>query len=396
MRRARRQDQPSRLSSDLDAELRPAQSVRSDRIDRHPLRSRRLSAELPARPAAIRGAQAKADRASRRQGRRPGQARLGTIPDGPLLKLGVENEQVALLRKRLDIPAETQTPTNEASTSRCSKRCGTSSSPMALFPTAWSAPARGGCSTAARRSRVRPATRRGSERCLINMERWRWLPHDLGAYYVTVNIPEFMLRVVEDDKRGPHHARGRRQDRQADADVLQRRCRRSCSVRIWNVPTSIKIEEIGPYLRQEAPGSSAAAAGTPPCSSVTTCASKYGGREIDPAAVDWNQVDIRNSEIYPAPGPGNVLGRVKFVFPNKHDVYMHDTPQKFLFAQCRPGRKPWLHAGAKSRSAGRRAAEARPGLEPGADHLGHRDRLRPARCPADRRFRSTSPTSPLR
>ena len=35
---------------------------------------------------------------------------------------------------------------------------------------------------------------------LINMERWRWLPHDLGPYYVTVNIPEFMLRVVEDDK----------------------------------------------------------------------------------------------------------------------------------------------------------------------------------------------------
>jgi murein L,D-transpeptidase YcbB/YkuD len=59
---------------------------------------------------------------------------------------------------------------------------------------------------------------------------------------------------------------------------------------------------------------------------------RYGGRDIDPATVDWNRMDIRNFELYQPPGSGNVLGRVKFVFPNKHDVYMHDTPQKHLFA----------------------------------------------------------------
>ena len=52
--------------------------------------------------------------------------------------------------------------------------------------------------TASRPMQPNPATIRA---VLINMERWRWLPHDLGAYYVTVNIPEFMLRVVEDDKQ---------------------------------------------------------------------------------------------------------------------------------------------------------------------------------------------------
>jgi murein L,D-transpeptidase YcbB/YkuD len=60
---------------------------------------------------------------------------------------------------------------------------------------------------------------------------------------------------------------------------------------------------------------------------------RYGGREIDPGAIDWNRVDIRNLEIYQPPGPDNVLGRVKFVFPNKHNVYMHDTTQKQLFAK---------------------------------------------------------------
>ncbi|HEY6669362.1 MAG TPA: L,D-transpeptidase family protein, partial [Methyloceanibacter sp.] len=57
------------------------------------------------------------------------------------------------------------------------------------------------------------------------------------------------------------------------------------------------------------------------------------GREIDPDTIDWGRVDIRNYELYQPPGPDNVLGTVKFVFPNKHDVYMHDTTQKNLFAQ---------------------------------------------------------------
>ena len=100
----------------------------------------------------------------------------------------------------------------------------------------------------------------------------------------------------------------------------------------WNVPTSIKVEEIRPYLREEASGS-AAAAGTPPCFSATICASDMPGGSVDPASIDWNRMDIRTLEIFQPPGPDNVLGRVKFVFPNKHDVYMHDTPQKFLFAK---------------------------------------------------------------
>ena len=52
---------------------------------------------------------------------------------------------------------------------------------------------------------------------------------------------------------------------------------------------------------------------------------------MDPSRLDWDRVDIRNLNIYQPPGPDNVLGNLKFVFPNKHDVYMHDTTQKFMF-----------------------------------------------------------------
>jgi len=58
-----------------------------------------------------------------------------------------------------------------------------------------------------------------------------------------------------------------------------------------------------------------------------------GDRQVDPSRIDWNKTDIRSLDIYQPPGPDNVLGNLKFVFPNKFDVYIHDTPLKFLFAK---------------------------------------------------------------
>jgi murein L,D-transpeptidase YcbB/YkuD len=55
------------------------------------------------------------------------------------------------------------------------------------------------------------------------------------------------------------------------------------------------------------------------------------GRVIRPSRINWAKVDIRRIPIVQGPGPGNPLGRMKFIFPNAHDVYMHDTPDKHLF-----------------------------------------------------------------
>ena len=55
------------------------------------------------------------------------------------------------------------------------------------------------------------------------------------------------------------------------------------------------------------------------------------GRRIDAWDVDWYRADIRNFAIYQPPGGGNALGVVKFLFPNRHAVYLHDTPNKGLF-----------------------------------------------------------------
>ncbi len=86
---------------------------------------------------------------------------------------------------------------------------------------------------------------------LINMERWRWLPHDLGSFYVNVNIPEFMLRVMSDGKPSfTTRVVVGKVDKQTP--IFSRDMQTIVFGPYWNVPTSIKVEEIRPYLRQEA------------------------------------------------------------------------------------------------------------------------------------------------
>ena len=250
------------------------------------------------------------------------------IPDGPVLKLGVMDERVALLRKRLDMPADTADATrfDEQVLDAVRKfQLAHGSIPDGMV----------GAGTRALLNSVGQHPRQvGSpariRSVLINMERWRWLPHDLGSFYVNVNIPEFMLRVMSDDK--PTYTTRvvvGKVDKQTP--IFSRDMQEIVFGPFWNVPTSIKVEEIRPYLREEASWFGGGAWNTA-VFQRHDLRIRYAGRELDPAAIDWNRVDIRTLELFQPPGPANVLGRVKFVFPNKHDVYMHDTPQKFLFA----------------------------------------------------------------
>ncbi|HEV7464168.1 MAG TPA: L,D-transpeptidase family protein [Methyloceanibacter sp.] len=262
----------------------------------------------------------------------PAKPAVVMIPDGPVLKLGVDDEQVALLRKRLDVPSEVgaSDTTFDESVLDAVRR----------FQFAHGAAPDGLVGAGTRRLLNNPqqqpqhasASPSLVRALLINMERWRWLPHDLGPYYVTVNIPEFMLRVVEDNK--PVHTTRvvvGKPDKQTP--IFSNEMQEIVFGPFWNVPTSIKVEEIRPYVRQEASWLFGGGGFNTSVFQRHNLRVKYLGREVDPAAVDWNRIDIRNTEIYQPPGPDNVLGKVKFVFPNKHDVYMHDTPQKFLFAQ---------------------------------------------------------------
>jgi len=246
-----------------------------------------------------------------------------TIPDGPVLKLGVEHEQVALLRKRLEIsPGANETKFDEAVLEA-----------VRQFQSSHGSVADGMVGAGTRRllnggQRQEPV---GSpariKQILVNMERWRWLPHDLGAFYVTVNIPEFTLRVVEEGTP-IHTARVVVGKPDKQTPVISDEMEEVVFNPYWNVPNSIKMEEIAPYF-----GGGGGFFGGWDTSVLQRhgLRIKYGNRVIDPDSIDWSRNDLRNFDLVQPPGPSNVLGRVKFLFPNKHDVYMHDTTQKFLF-----------------------------------------------------------------
>ena len=246
-----------------------------------------------------------------------------TIPDGPTLKFGMEHEQVALLRKRLDVPAgSSETKFDEAMLEA-----------VRQFQSSHGVVADGIVGAGTRRllnQGERPHNVGSPARIdtiLVNMERWRWLPHDLGPFYVTVNIPEFLLRVVEDGK--PIHTTRvvtGKPDKQTP--VISDEMEEVVFNPYWNVPNSIKMEEIAPFMGQ---GGGFFGGGDTSILQRHGLLIRYGGRDVDPDSIDWSQNDIRNFDLVQPPGPTNVLGRVKFVFPNKHDVYMHDTTQKFLF-----------------------------------------------------------------
>jgi L,D-transpeptidase YcbB len=249
------------------------------------------------------------------------------LPAGPLLKLGVADPQVALLRTRLDVPAGSNAELYDEAVFEAVKK----------FQAEHHTAADGVVGPGTRRLLNNPHLRAmGSpaqiKKILLNMERWRWLPQDQGSFYVTVNIPEFMLRVVNDGETA-YTTRVVVGKTNTPTPVFSNEMKTVVFGPYWNVPTSIKVGEIRPYVRRSSGGWFGGGGWNTTVFQRHDLRIKYGGREVDPASLDWSRVDIRQLHLYQPPGPSNVLGRVKFMFPNKHDVYMHDTPQKHLFAK---------------------------------------------------------------
>jgi L,D-transpeptidase YcbB len=252
------------------------------------------------------------------------------IPDGPVLKLGVEHEQVALLRKRLEVPATDGAKETvfdgdvEQAVRRFQEERG-------YRPDGLVGP---GTRRVLNGEQQRSSSPSKTRLILLNMERWRWLPNDLGSFYVTVNIPEFTLRVMEEGKTAfTTRVVVGKPDKQTP--IFSNEMQEIVFNPYWNVPNSIKMEELLPSIRGGGDWFFGGGGGGWDTSVFARNGLRValGTKEVDPSMLDWNRIDIRSLNVYQPPGPDNVLGTVKFLFPNKHDVYMHDTTQKNLFAK---------------------------------------------------------------
>ncbi|MEN8258755.1 MAG: L,D-transpeptidase family protein [Thermodesulfobacteriota bacterium] len=158
-----------------------------------------------------------------------------------------------------------------------------------------------------------------------NMERWRWIPHDLGRRYILVNIADFTLKVFDNSQKvlesrvvvgKPHRSTPLFSD-SVEYLVINP---------YWYLPETIIVEDVAPkiisdpdYLARQR---------------IKVFAMGSNERqELDPAAIDWAGISKENLpyKLRQEPGPLNALGRVKIMFPNKFSIYLHDTPRQELF-----------------------------------------------------------------
>ncbi len=161
------------------------------------------------------------------------------------------------------------------------------------------------------------------KKLLANMEEWRWMPTDMGDFYVWNNIPEFTQRVVKDGEvlRKERIVAG---EISKQTPIFTRPMRKITFRPTWIVPDSIKVRELWPDMLRG--GSLMREWGL----EVRT----KDGQPLDWRKMHWAAIDIREYDVIQPNGPKSVLGKVKFSFPNQHTVFMHGSlaKDKFMFS----------------------------------------------------------------
>ena len=231
-----------------------------------------------------------------------------TIANGKTLKPGMSDPRVPTLRQRLELPAMDGLVYDEALVTAIKTfQLGAGLEDDGVLGPATLTALNGGV----------PVTR---EDILANMERWRWMPRDLGQFNVFVNIPEYRLTINRDGAE-TYATRVVVGSTKNQTPIFSDNIRHIVVNPYWNVPSSIIKNEIAPKTRNN-PGYIAS----------QNMELIYQGNVVSAYQVNWAAVgDTFPFRVRQKPGPGNSLGQIKFLFPNKHDVYLHDTPSKSLF-----------------------------------------------------------------
>jgi len=221
------------------------------------------------------------------------------IPDGPMLKAGMKDARVPQLRERLGLAGHADDTSYDGKLADAVKRV---QSRADLPPRGWL-----DSKTLAAINGPKPSQQ--IEKILATMERWRWLPRDLGKTYVMVNIPDFTLKVVR-DRDVIWRTKIVAGKPQTPTPLTSAPMDHVIVNPSWYVPQSIIQNELLPLY------------------------------DNDPQVFARMGLEVKrgpdgNINVVQPPGAANALGRIKFAFPNKFQVYLHDTPEKRLFAHER-------------------------------------------------------------
>jgi len=232
------------------------------------------------------------------------------VPGGALIKPGMSDPRVPVIRARLELPAvtvdaERYDESAVAAVEAFQRAAGLR--PDGIV----------GRNTLAAMNR-RDAAADPRQTVLANMERWRWMPRYLGDMYVLVNIPDYQLAIY----RGGEVAYTTRVvvgKVGSQTPIFSDEMEHIVVNPYWNVPASIVRNELMPAVRK--------GSGLRGYQVYANIRGKF--RRVDARSV--RNIDARRIQIRQPPGARNALGQVKFLFPNHYNVYLHDTPSKSLF-----------------------------------------------------------------
>ncbi len=235
------------------------------------------------------------------------------VPTGPALKLGMRDPRVEVIRRRLGVDVVTADPTlydDDVHAAVTAFQAGQGLTADGILGALTVRVLNGG------RKQDRTAL------VLANMERWRWMPRELGRDHVFVDVPGYELAIVRD---GLPRFRTRVVvgAPTTPTPLFSDEIEFIVVNPFWNVPVSIASKEMLPSIQANPDGYFAR----------RNYEVVVDGRVVPPSSVAWNESTIRRVRIRQRPGDGNALGNLKFMFPNEHSVYLHDTPSKALFAK---------------------------------------------------------------
>ncbi len=225
------------------------------------------------------------------------------IADGKILREGMKDQRVIALRKRLNVEGDKNNPLYDDAVRDAVKTFQTESD--------IGVDGNVGPVTTRALNGEKPETHRASadpiDTIIVNMERWRWLPRDLGNPHVIVNVPDYSLTLYNDGKVYWHTKIVAGKPGKA-TPMVSAEMKFITVNPTWNVPPSIIENEYLPALQQDP-------------------------QALDRIGLQLTQDADGTIHISQPPGAGNALGRIRFNFPNKYLVYQHDTPDKYLFAK---------------------------------------------------------------
>lgn len=239
-----------------------------------------------------------------------------TIAPGPTIKAGMRDARVPALRVRLaatgDVEAGAADPADDAYAGEIVAAVQRFQGRHGLAPDGVVGPATLAALNVPVADRI--------EQIRVNLERTRWVVHELQDDFLAVNIAGFRAYLVRDGEV-VWSTRAQVGQPYRRTPVFSATMSYLVFNPTWTVPPTILRGDILPALRRD-PAYLA---------SRSIDLVDDSGMSVDPATVDWSSQSAFPFRFVQRPGPNNALGRVKFMFPNEHFVYLHDTPSRDLF-----------------------------------------------------------------